>query len=64
MGESGLTRIEYHSAQLDLDLIQLDALDKHLDQVERKLEELAKANPQVQRLPTISGVDARQPKYS
>ena len=47
---------ELWRGELDLELRQLDALDEHLDQVEHRLDELAKTNPQVQRLLSIPGV--------
>ena len=47
---------ELWRGQLDLELTQLDALHQQLDTIEEKLEELAKSDPQVQRLRTIPGV--------
>ncbi len=47
---------ELWQGQLDLELTQLDALDLQLESTERRLEEIAKQNPQVQRLLTIRGV--------
>lgn len=47
---------ELWRGQLDLELTQLDSLGKQLAQVEKKLEAMAKSDPQVQRLMTIPGV--------
>ncbi len=47
---------ELWRGQLDLELIQLDALAEHLKEIESRLEQLAKEDPQVQRLMTIPGV--------
>lgn len=47
---------EFWKAQLDNDLAQLDFIASQLGTIEAKLEELAKDNPQTQRLMTIPGV--------
>ena len=47
---------ELWRGELDLELTQLDALEEHLEQVERRLDLIAKQHPQVQRLLTIPGV--------
>ena len=47
---------ELWQGQLDTDLAQLDYITKQLKVIEKRLEELAKSNPHVQRLTTIPGV--------
>ena len=47
---------ELWRGQLDLELTQLDVLSVQLEVIEHKLDELAKHDPQVQRLLTIPGV--------
>lgn len=47
---------ELWRGQLDLELTQLDSLSEQLDQVERRLEAIAKEDPRIQRVLTIPGV--------
>lgn len=50
---------EYWKGELDLELTQLDAVTAHLELVTKKLEEIGKQDPRIQRLQTIPGVGPR-----